>query len=233
MSKTESKGEEKKRFDVFRFPHIPFRCMLNEALRETGMVYFLDDQETEKAMSIVKDAIYTYKEHGNGEDEYFGKPLAEKDPKTAKEWAAQHANDKLLDAADAKVDEILKAKAADRGDLVDKLYDLLNKFIADNLPHMRYEETTIQAALEKHFTDEDLLGMQANLVKGSPQKYMQLCGGYFMRFHGMRGRIEFLGLLKNAPPFKPLLGLVKSLTSEKEYAYLCKELGVEEEKKEG
>ena len=47
-----------------------------DAASTVGTCFFMNDEETKAAMQVVKDAVWTYKEHGNGEDEHWGKPLA-------------------------------------------------------------------------------------------------------------------------------------------------------------
>jgi hypothetical protein len=82
-----------------------------------------------------------------------------------------------------------------------------------NLQHMAKEESVLNQALWKHYSDEEIIALNERLVKSIPPHEMQLSATWMIRSGKDNDLITWLKGIKNSAPafaFQLLLSIVKN-----------------------
>ncbi|MBS1567642.1 MAG: hypothetical protein JST39_24880, partial [Bacteroidetes bacterium] len=81
-----------------------------------------------------------------------------------------------------------------------QILEAFNGFIAFNLYHMNKEETLLNAVLWEHYTDQEILGIQQNIISSIPPQILMEESRWMMRAISNTEIIGWLtGLKHNAP----------------------------------
>jgi len=159
--------------------------------------------DSTRIADLLGTVLYYYDEHADHEDKFILSKIIAQEPQIAGALEEDHVIDHelskklgslLTGLKNASSDEAKEAAAA-------SVFYALNEFIAFNLYHMNKEETTLLPLLWRHFSDEEILDMQNNIISSiNPEILMEECR-WMMRSINNREIQEWLGGVKvSAPP---------------------------------
>jgi hypothetical protein len=170
---TRASSATEPRVDLYGTVHKGLRALLCETLVCVGATDPDSERSWRAAKSCALDLVSLCEQHLRDEDAFIEAAMAERITDHAGETHADHAHHleamTRIRAAIALVD----ARAgADRASALRELYLELSSFVADNLEHMRREETENNALLWAHFTDDELLAILRALLAVIPPESM-------------------------------------------------------------
>jgi len=143
-----------------------------------------------------------YDAHASHEDQYFLSNILKLEPQLAKAFEDEHIIDHRLSNDLRRQINIWKNSASlkEQETAGREIFYALNAFIAFNLYHMNKEENELLLVLWKHFTDEEIMGMEQQLLATVPQQDLIEESRWMMRSLNTREITEWLGGIKHAAP---------------------------------
>jgi hypothetical protein len=172
------------RFASYRPIHKAMRQVLFSTSRTVGLADFDDEADVEEALAAVDRMISLLHEHRENEDKYVHPPAESRIPGITEKFVEDHdENITLSDEVQGIARQILGAGGADRVALGIELHEKLNAYIGIYLGHLHREETVMQQALWDHFTDEELIAIDMEIVANVPPPVMadfmtEICSSY-------------------------------------------------------
>ena len=172
------------RFASYRPIHKAMRQVLFSTSRTVGLADFDDEADVEEALAAVDRMITLLHEHRENEDKYVHPPAESRIPGITEKFVEDHdENITLSDEVQGIARQILGAGGADRVALGIELHEKLNAYIGIYLGHLHREETVMQQALWDHFTDEELIAIDMEIVANVPPPVMadfmtEICSSY-------------------------------------------------------
>ncbi len=172
------------RFASYRPIHKAMRQVLFSTSRTVGLADFDDEADVEEALAAVDRMISLLHEHRENEDKYVHPPAESRIPGITEKFVEDHDEDiTLSDEVQGIARQILGAGGADRVALGIELHEQLNAYIGIYLGHLHREETVMQQALWDHFTDEELIAIDMEIVANVPPPVMadfmtEICSSY-------------------------------------------------------
>lgn len=127
-----------------------------------GLSALLDELEAQLALSAA---------HLMEEDRHIHPALESRAPRAALGLKAQHCrHEQAISGIRQAIEETRSATSKDRGRALHALYLRYSAFVGEDLAHMHEEETVIQPLLQTHFSDDELLEIEGQIVKAiAPQ----------------------------------------------------------------
>ena len=172
------------RYAIYRPIHKAMRQILFSTSRTVGLADFNDDADVEEVLEAVDRMISLLKEHRENEDRFVHPAAERKIPGITADFVEDHDQDiDLSDEVQGIARLILGAGGADRAALGIELHEKLNTYIGIYLGHLHREETVLQQALWDHFTDEELIAIDTEIVANAPPEVMadflkEFCSAY-------------------------------------------------------
>lgn len=220
------------RFDMYGVPHKALRFVLCHLLVEMGRVSFGDEHEAGMIAAALDVALTQCDHHIAHEDAVIRPALLERTPRavsTLDEEHDQHATQVAELRAMTKA--LLEAtEPAHRASIGRTLYLHFSVFVAETLAHMAFEERMVQPLLDRHFTFEEQVGLNIEIVTSiAPPEMMEFLRAAIPA--ASRGeRADVLGgAQKMMPPpaFTHVLDELLPLLASADQKDLCTRLGVE------
>jgi hypothetical protein len=216
---------EQIRFNPFGQIHKGLRALLYHTALSLQHTDFTSDDETNDAVTKVKEVIHLFESHAHIEDTRVFPLLNETAPHLVTEFEQQHVRDhelgqqleQALEAVQAAHPGIGKIKA---GFLLQIAF---TEFTAFNLSHMNQEETIVKEALWKHFTDGELIGLSHSIVASLPPEKNARYSFWMLKGMSMTEMVEWYKDIKAHAPsfvFEQMLQLAQSALSESKYQAL-------------
>ncbi len=172
------------RYATYRPIHKAMRQILFSTSRTVGLADFDDEADVEEVLAAVDRMISLLHEHRENEDKYVHPPAESRIPGITEKFVEDHDEDiTLSDEVQGIGRQILGARGADRVVLGIELHEKLNAYIGIYLGHLHREETVMQQALWDHFTDEELIAIDMEIVASVPPPVMadflkEICSSY-------------------------------------------------------
>lgn len=171
------------RFNAFHQIHQALRALLYHTgitLQQTN--FFIPEQE-QKTIALVKQVIAFFETHAHTEDRLVFPMIAAVAPELVADFEAQHVEDHQLgEALNTAVNAVEIAK--DPATKVAAGYALqhaFRAFMAFNLIHMAKEEQEVLPVIHAHYTDEDLLRKEAEIVASQSPEKMQFAAYWMLK----------------------------------------------------
>lgn len=190
------------RYSIYRPIHKAMRHLLFSTSHKVGLADFNDDADVEEVLEAVDRMISLLREHRENEDRFIHPPAEARIPGITGRYVEDHDEDiTLSDEVQGISRQILVASGTDRVGLGFELHEKLNAYIGIYLGHLYREETELQQALWDNFTDEELLGIEREIIAGVPPPMM---ADFLKEFCSTYSAGEITHVLKNikahAPP---------------------------------
>lgn len=145
------------RHDFYARLHEVLRRAMCEALARVGRIDPSDDEALHDAVDRVDALLARCDDHLRAENLLVHPFIESRAPHGTQRSAAEHADHRDHIAELRGESAALRAAApADRAARLQRLHRRLALFVADQLRHMRFEQTALQVLLWRHFDDAEL-----------------------------------------------------------------------------
>jgi len=192
--------------------HKALRALLYDAALTLQQTYFADIEEAETALAKVKAVIFQFERHAYHEDNFVLPAIENYAPQLVENFEHEHVEDNELGETLKHLINIFEAtsSAEERlyaGSAITKTF---HDFIVFNINHMAKEEMEINEVLWKHYTDEEILELNAKLSATIPAEEKAFVAKWMMRSINKAEAIAWLNGVKKTMPefiFKSLIEL--------------------------
>lgn len=153
------------RLDLYMPIHKAMRNFMADTLLRIGRIDVFDDEDIAQAVAQLEELLDFCATHVKREDTFLHPAIEAHLPSGASRAAEEHdAQRDSLDVLHNQALALRTARPEARGTLALRLYRHLALFIAENHQHMHVEETSNNAVLWSHLTDDDLRAVRARLM---------------------------------------------------------------------
>ena len=202
------------RFNVFNQVHKGLRALLYDTALKIQQTDFTDMLQGSLTIKAVEDVVFLFEDHAHNEDSFILPAVGKFDSNIITVFENEHAEDERL----SKI--LLAASAAWQASDEDGRYDIgqiifyqFNAFVAFNLYHMNKEETVLNEALWKYYSDLEIIQIMNELLASLPPNVMNAEAPWMVRGMNDPEIITWLQEVKQhaaAPIFGMLSGLAQS-----------------------
>jgi hypothetical protein len=163
------------RIDLFGVIHKTLRARLFDLCLEVARADFSNPSEVRIALETYRRTLGELREHHDHEDTFVEPALRAREPAVSALIAEQHAAaNAALAELDALVAALEIATVDERPAIGTRLCARYQRFLIDYLEHLDHEETVVNGALWKHFTDGELMALRGRLQASiSPARFAQ------------------------------------------------------------
>jgi len=192
------------RFNPFNMIHKALRAMLYDTALTLQQTYFADQAEAADAMEKMNEVIIAFEKHGMHEDTILMPVIAGYDPAMIASFEQEHKEDLSLGNKLRHLQNMYNAteSAEERimaGSVITRAF---RDYMIFNLEHMQREEVELNKLLWDHYTDEELLEINARIVATIPPAEMTSASQWFMRsINKAEARSWLIAVKQTAPDF--------------------------------
>jgi hypothetical protein len=203
------------RYNSFNMIHKALRALLYDTALSLQQTYFADAAEAETALQKVAIAIQQFEQHARHEDRYILPAIEKFEPQLVMEFEKEHEIDEALGKRLQQLLNIFRGTtlAEERVIAGSALVKGFNDFLIFNLQHMAKEESILNQALWAHYTDEELLQINYQIVSNIPDEEKAISSKWMMRGINKMEAINWLKAMKQhapEPAFWSVYSLVRS-----------------------
>jgi hemerythrin-like domain-containing protein len=171
-----------KRYNVFNQIHKALRGMLYDVANSIQRTDFTQDDAGE-TVNKLEQLLHLFDEHADHEDKYLLTNIERYDEGMVDAFEQDHVIDRRLTASLLEnigawrntSDKEQRYKAGQT------LFYAFNEFIGFNLYHMNREENELLCLLWRHYTDQEILAMQAQILASIAPETMAIEATWMMR----------------------------------------------------
>jgi hypothetical protein len=191
-----------RRHDIYGPIHKGIRMALSDLLVRLGRADFADRDAAAALLSDLRRQMHLSAKHLEHEEHEIHASLEARVSGAAARLEDAHDHHrKSFGQIEAGIRAIETAAGeAERRALGRDLYLQFSRFAADDFAHMAEEETVTQPLLHAHFTDEELIAMEARIIAACPPEdnlaYLQMMLGAMNRPE----RVHFLDFMRRSAP---------------------------------
>ncbi|MBC5763245.1 hemerythrin domain-containing protein [Ramlibacter albus] len=212
------------RMDLYGGIHKALRALMADTLVAVGRMDSTDDLELARTTERVLELLDFCTMHLTKENTYVHAAMEARAPGASEAIAHEHEDHvRHIDALSHDVAALRSAPAAQRHALQHELYADLGLFVAENLQHMRVEETAHNAVLWARYTDAELMAIHDKIVASIPPDQMLFAARWLVPAMCPVERAGLLGGMKAhapAPVFEAVMATVKPHLTAIEWAKL-------------
>jgi hypothetical protein len=205
------------RYNAFNLIHKALRGMMYDAAVSIQRTDFTQDSasETLDKLQLILDLMDEHAEH---EDNFILPNVEKHDPKLVAAFEEDHVVDhRLTDELTAQIHSWQSASnSEERAAAGLRIFYAFNEFIAFNLYHMNREENELLAVLWKHFTDQEILGMQAQIVASIKPEILQIEAVWMVRMASVPEIAGWMAGVRATAPAEMFAGLMHMAEMELE-----------------
>ena len=213
------------RYNMYAFIHKALRAFMGDTLSGIGRMDPDDAADLEGGLDQLRELLDLCRLHLEHENRFVHPALEACAPGSSSQVAGEHVHHAAdIDALDELADAVVLAPTgAARAAAANRLYRQLAVFVGINFEHMDYEESEHNAVLWRHYSDAELLGIEAELHAAlSPTERAQGLR-LMLRALDHRERLRLLGGMRAHAPaaaFEGALALARSLLAERDWQKL-------------
>lgn len=209
------------RVNIYGFPHKGLRNGLGQLAFKLGALDINDVEGREEVLSLTEELSVLLGLHLHAEEDYVLPPLEAKVP-----GSTQH-NHEDHEAMEALEEEMVNAIRAlkDQPNIpgLNEAYDKVNLFIREYYRHMSEEEGEMNAVIWEHFSDEEILQWQGQILsKLTPEQFFSWFKFIIPSLQPHEQAIMLGGFKMNAPAeaYKATIEGLKPFVTTKQYAHI-------------
>lgn len=218
-------------YDIYRNIHKALRAYTADTMVRLGRVDHEDTEELTAVLAQVRELATFTAGHLFHEDRFVHPAMESRAPGSSKDCAGEHEHHdhacrKLISLAASAV----QASVDERPLLIKQLYQQLNVFFAESLVHMHAEETENNAVLWATHSDAELAAIEQALVASLTPEEKGIGFRWMIPALNPQERAQLLAGVRRgvpAPVFEGMLGQVRGLLTEREWAKLATALQLE------
>lgn len=144
-------------------PHKGLRNALSVFALKAGNTNYKDIQEVRELQSIGKEVFHLLHDHTKTEENFILKPLEEKVPGSSLHDTTDHIT---LDRIEDELEQLLSSFDGTQSD--EQGHDFYLKFTEFQgvyLQHIAHEDRVTEVLMQEHFTDEELIAHQIQIMQ--------------------------------------------------------------------
>jgi len=209
------------RVNIYRFPHKGIRYGLGQLSFKVGSLIFDDNGALKACKEIADDLSELLDLHLHAEEEFVLPPLEAKVPGSTQHNHNDHiAMQKLEHDMNDAIRRLVDVPNETHLNIA---YDKINNFIKEYFRHMSEEETDINKVIWEHFSDQEILGWQGQiLAKLTPDQFFKWFKYIIPSLSQLEQNLMLEGFKENAPA-EAYNGTIKNLEpylTPKQFAYI-------------
>ncbi|RYD57162.1 MAG: hypothetical protein EOP56_10205 [Sphingobacteriales bacterium] len=199
-----------KRYNVFNQIHKGLRGMMYDVAIAIQRTDFTSGGAG-ATMAQLQRVLELFDDHAEHEDKYLLMHILKHDQKLTEEFERDHVIDHKLAA---ELNEHIAAwknagNAEDKLLAGNRIFYAYNEFVAFNLYHMNKEEEVLLYTLWKHYTDEEIIGMQMQIIQSIAPETLMEENMWMMRSLNNPEVIGWLQAVKHTAPASAFDGLLQ------------------------
>jgi hypothetical protein len=195
--------------------HKALRAMMYDAALTLQQTDFTDANESETALAKVETVIEQFEQHAYHEDTFILPAVEAFEPALVEYLEKEHVEDIELGNRINTLLNIFRSLKLDEerincGSCINKAF---RDFMIFNLKHMAKEESDINQALWKHYTDKELLELNSKLTASIPPHQKMISAKWMLRSINKVEAINWLTAVKRSTPafvFQSLIELAET-----------------------
>ena len=190
------------RFNIFNQIHKGLRAMLYDTALAIQHTDFTQPLEATQTMEKVEKVLDFFDEHALHEDQFILPSIEKYNKELVDNFEKEHVTDHKLANNLRNLKQVLDSSyhPETRFNIGREIFYLFNEFVAFNLDHMNREEEHLNKVLWDHYSDEEILVFERNIVNSlAPDKLFEE-SKWMMRGINNAEVISWLDGLKNGAP---------------------------------
>ena len=216
------------RLDLYQPIHKGLRAFLGNTLLRLGAMDIDDAADRAATLAQVDGLLGLARLHAEFENRYLHPAIESRRPGATARVAAEHAEH--LASVEALQSEVAALRAEPGAERALRVYRHFALFMAENLEHMHFEETVLNAALWATHDDDELERIHQQLLAAVPAPEMMQVLRWMLPALDPAARAGVLaGMQTRMPPenFRDLLDqMVRRVLDEAAWAKLTRALGL-------
>jgi hypothetical protein len=209
------------RVNIYGFPHKGIRYGLGQLSFKVGSLIFDDNGALKACKELADDLSELLDLHLHAEEEFVLPPLEAKVP-----GSTQHNHDDHI--AMQKLEHDMSDAIRRLVDVPNEIhlniaYDKINNFIKEYFRHMSEEETEINKVIWEHFSDQEILGWQGQiLAKLTPDQFFKWFKYIIPSLSQLEQSLMLGGFKVNAPAeaYNETIKNLEPYLTPKQFAYI-------------
>jgi uncharacterized protein (DUF2267 family) len=198
-------------------PHKGLRNALSKLALIAGKTNYTSINSVEKLQLIAKDVFHLLKDHTATENKFILAPLEKINPSLTKDYYSHHLE---IDGIEEQLlERIMALNGQQTNDHGHQLYLDICQFQSHYLKHINEEDIALEAEMQKHFTDEDLMQHQIAIMGEMNFETLLLWFKYIVPARRPEENAQVLSGFKSAVPetaFNAVIEIIKNEVSENE-----------------
>lgn len=222
------------RLDLYAGVHKGLRSCMQAALLRLGQADPADPEDVRAALDGLREALTWNGEHLEIEERFVHDAIERRDPGHRVALRDEHEDHRRTMAvlrADADaLERSVGEPVASAGARLRQLYLAFSRHVAENLAHMAYEETEMNARLWSLFSEPELLEIFAAIVASETPEQLGRSVRFILPALTPADRAALLGGARPNMPvevFDGLLATIRGLVSPRDWAKLEEALGLD------
>lgn len=206
--------QSQSRYNMYEVVHKALRARLSATLVSIGRLDADIDACVQELAADVQTTLVMMRGHLASENAFVHVAMEARAPGSAKRIADEHVHhEEDIRILEEAVAALLHAAPAERAVLAKRLYVMFDLFVQDNLVHMRYEEDHHNAVLWSVYSDDEILGIERELVAAIPPEKKAMYLNSMLPAVPTRDRVKLLGGLRASVPPQAFDGIYASVAS--------------------
>jgi hemerythrin-like domain-containing protein len=199
------------RHPPYRVIHKALRLAMFECLGRLGSLHAADSDALMAALDEVEGLVGLCEGHLAHEDRFMHPPLRARSPGQVAAFDAEHAAQAADIAALRRRIRMLRRATADHAGHLHALYLALSTYVAGQMVHMAEEETRLTEALWAHFSEDEIAGIEAELVASIEPGERAVLGDWMLRACHHAERLQLLRGMREGMPEAAFSALLDGL----------------------
>ena len=201
------------RHEIYRNIHKAIRRVVYSEALALGSADFRDQKSMRESLEQLRGTITLLQEHAGHEETILHPALESRVPGITRSFEENHEGDeRLFDRIRGLGSQIEAAQDNDqRVALGNQLYGIFNTYIGDYLGHLDREEAELEQALWDHFTDEELVAIDHQLMGSIPHERMAVWVSVICNSWNASELTAILAVMKQGAPPDAFAGMLKMM----------------------
>lgn len=222
-----------KRYNTFYLIHKALRAMLYETALTLQQTDFSNYTEARAALAKINDVLFAFDTHAHHEDSFIIPAVETYEPGLAASFEKEHVEDLRISNRLKNIIVIYENIffPEERALCGSALVKSFTEFVVFNLEHMAKEEQLLNQVLWEHYSDEQIIAIQQQLMATIPEEQLQQTSRWMMRSISNEDIANWIKHVKATGPefaFNNLVSIAQEELSEIRFATILEILEEEE-----
>jgi hypothetical protein len=195
-------------------PHKGLRNALGQLVLLAGKTDFSNKAAVQKLQVLGTEVFHLLKDHTATENQFILAPLTQKNADFTAAYLVEHT---ILDRQEQELaDRLQHFDGSQSNDVGHEFYLDLCDFQSSYLKHIDEEDRLVEAEMQKHFTDEELIGHQIEIMQVMPFDTLLLWFKYIVPARRDAENAQVLTAFKQNAPAEAYEAVIAIIASQLE-----------------